>query len=553
MTSSPPRPAPSAKPLDPGKLTLVKAYCADAEKLLLEDRFHEARKVVQQALRLAPDYAAAVHILGVIEMESGNFEEAARLIKRTTELEPNVHDPFYFLGMTYFYLGRHEEAVEAFQAALALKPDLRTVLRQLGETLEVLGRKDEARAVIHRRLALDDRDLGALYQLVRLDPRGVSTEDRARLEAVIADETMPDESGVAWVALADIYEAEGQTDKAFLHLKRGNDMLHRTLTQIDGKLPSQMVAPMGQTPRRMAPLKTLEDVTRRTAHAEHIFDAAFLKRYAGLGYPSHLPIFILGMPRSGSTLIEQILSSHPQVHGAGELEAAHKTMIEMRWPYEGYLQRGADGVLKPSQPPKAANRYFRELGAAYVKALRGYSARAQHITDKMPDNYFDIGMIHLCLPNAVILHSVRDPVDTCLGCYKQIFGTGHETTYDLTLMGKTYVLYRRLMEHWSRVLPGLVVDVVYEKLVADPETEIRRLLAACGLPWDDACLNFHENQRTVKTASSNQVRQPIFKSAVQRWRRYEKHLGPLLEALSPYAPEQDRVSLDQALGPAADP
>ena len=149
---------------------------------------------------------------------------------------------------------------------------------------------------------------------------------------------------------------------------------------------------------------------------------------------------------------------------------------------------GADGVLKPSPPPKPANRYFRELGAAYVKALRGYSAQAQRITDKMPDNYFDIGMIHLCLPNAVILHSVRDPVDTCLGCYKQIFATGHETTYDLTLMGKTYVLYRRLMEHWNRVLPGRVVDVVYENLVADPETEIRRLLAACGLPWNDACL-----------------------------------------------------------------
>jgi tetratricopeptide (TPR) repeat protein len=152
VTTSLPLSAPPAKAIDPGKLALVKAYCADAEKLLLEDRFHEARKVVQQALRLAPNYAAAVHILGVIEMESGNFEEAARLIKRTTELEPNVHDPFYFLGMTYFYLGRHEEAVEAFQAALALKPDLRTVLRQLGETLEVLGRKDEARAVIHRPL-----------------------------------------------------------------------------------------------------------------------------------------------------------------------------------------------------------------------------------------------------------------------------------------------------------------------------------------------------------------------------------------------------------------
>ena len=177
MTTSPPRPA--AKPLDPGRLALVNAYCADAEKLLLEDRFHEARKVVQQALRLAPNHAVAVHILGVIEMESGNLEEAARLIKRTTELEPKVHDPFYFLGLTYAHLGRHAEAVEAFEAALALKPDLRMVLRQLSESLEVLGRKDEARAAIHRRLALDAKDYGALYQLVRLDPGGVSAEDRA--------------------------------------------------------------------------------------------------------------------------------------------------------------------------------------------------------------------------------------------------------------------------------------------------------------------------------------------------------------------------------------
>ncbi len=546
MTTSLPLSAPPAKAIDPGKLALVKAYCADAEKLLLQDRFHEARKVVQQALRLAPNYAAAVHILGVIEMESGNLEEAARLIKRTTELEPQVHDPFYFLGVTYSHLGRHEEAVVAFQAALALKPDLRTVLRQLSEALENLGRKDEARAAIHRRLALDEKDYGALYQLVRLDPGGVSAEDRRRLEAAIAGDDLPEESAAAWVALGDIYEAEGRADKAFLHLKRGNDMLHQTLTRIDGKSPSQMVRPLGKTPRQMAPHKALEDLARRTVQIERIFDETFLNRYAGLGYPSSVPIFILGMPRSGSTLIEQILSSHPQVHGAGELEIVHKTLTDVRWPYEGYLQRGADGILKPSEPPKPANKYFRELGAAYVKALRGHSARASHITDKMPDNYSEVGMIHLCLPNSIILHSVRDPVDTCLGCYKQIFGTGHETTYDMTLMGKTYVLYRRLMEHWSRVLPGRVVDVVYEKLVADPETEIRRLLAACSLPWDDACLRFHENPRTVSTASSNQVRQPIYKSSLQRWRRYEKHLGPLLEALGPYAPEQDRVSLDQA-------
>lgn len=528
--------ASAAKPLDRGKLSLVQAYCADAEKLLLEDRFHDARKVVQQALRLAPNHAPAVHILGVIEMESGNLEEAARLIKRTTQLEPTVHDPFYFLGVTYMALGRLEEAVGAFHSALALKPDLRVVLRQLSEALETLGRKDEAREIIRRRLALDPDDFAALYQLVRLDPKMVSAEDRARLETIIAKESLPEEGGAAWIALADIYEAEGDTDKAFAHLKHGNDLLHQALTKADGKQPGHMVTPGGKTPRRMSPVKVLGDIARRTSQAELIFDSDFLEKYAGFGHPSSLPIFILGMPRSGSTLIEQILSSHPMVHGAGELTTLHETIVDMRWPFEGYLQRGPEGSLQPSPPPKPANRYFRELGAAYVKALRGYSARAQRITDKMPDNYFDLGMIHLCLPNAVILHSVRDPVDTCLGCYRQIFATGHETTYDLALMGKTYVLYRRLMEHWQRVLPGRVIDVVYEKLVADPEAEIRRLVAACGLPWNDACLRFYENERPVTTASSSQVRQPIFKGAVQRWRRYEKHLGPLLDALGPYAP-----------------
>ncbi len=512
------------------------AYCADAEKLLLEERFHEARKVVGQALRLAPQHAAAIHILGVIEMSLGNLEEAARLIKRTTELEPKAHDPLYFLGTTYAQLGRHAEAADAFKAALALKSDLISVLTPLSEVLEVLGRKKEASEVIRRRLQLDPKDYGALYQLARLDPSSLTVEDRAKLQSATADAPTGEQSPSAWIALAELHEAQGDADQAFLHLKRGNEIIHEILTRGEGDGTLGLAAPPGAVPRRLPPLQVLEDVARRTAQAEQTFDAEFLRQYAGHGHPSHLPVFILGMPRSGSTLIEQILSSHPQVSGAGEIQAVHATMVELRWPYEGYLHRGPDGALRPSPPPRPAERYFRELGAAYVKALRGYSAKAQRITDKMPDNYFDIGMIHLCLPNAVILHSVRDPVDTCLGCYRQIFATGHETTSDLALMGRTYVLYRRLMEHWNRVLPGRIVDVVYEKLVADPESEIRRIVAACGLPWNEACLRFHENRRAVSTASVSQVRQPIFTGAVQRWRRYEKHLGPLLDALGPYAP-----------------
>jgi tetratricopeptide (TPR) repeat protein len=532
----PATPAGTSRAVDPGKLSLAMAYCADAEKLLLEERFHEARKVVEQALRLVPQHAAAVHILGVIEMASGSLEEAARLIKRTTELDPTAHDPLYFLAMTYIQLGRHEEAVAAFRAALALKPDLRTVLSKLSETLEVLGRAEEATATIRRRLELEPRDFSALYQLARLNPRGLTAADRAHLEAATAEQRAGEENPSAWMALAELHEAAGDIDKSFQHLKRGNEIIHAALARGAAGPDLGAVTAQGAMPRRLSPGKALDEIQRRTSHAQHIFTEDFLRQYSGLGHPSTLPIFILGMPRSGSTLIEQILTSHPQVSGAGEIQTVHATMVDMRWPYEGYLQRGADGALRPTPPPKPANRYFRELGAAYVKALRGYSARAQKITDKMPDNYFDIGMIHLCLPNAVILHSVRDPVDTCLGCYKQIFATGHETTYDLALMGQTYVLYRRLMEHWHRVLPGRIVDVVYEKLVADPETEIRRIVAACGLPWNDACLKFHENRRAVRTASVSQVRQPIFTGAVQRWRRYEKHLGPLLDALGPYAP-----------------
>ena len=548
MSLRPPRPAAPAsptEPLDRGKLSLVEAYCADAEKLLLEDRFHEARKVVQQALRLMPNHPAAVHILGVIEMESGSLEEAAKLIKRTTELDPTAPDPFYFLGMTYGQLGRHEAAAAAFKSALALKPDLRTVLTELAKTLEILGRKAEALEIIRRRIELDPADTGALYHLAKLNPTAVTEEERARLQAHAADEAPEGADPVACFGMAEILETEGSSDKAFVYLKRGNDLIHEQLTKDDGKLPSQLVLPRGGVPRRMAPLHELKAIEQATSFAEAVFDENFMAQYGGYGHPSNLPVLIVGMPRSGSTLIEQILSSHPEVEGAGEIDAAQRALVDMKWPFQDYLQRAPDGALRPSPPPKPANRYFRELGAGYVKALRSYSAKALRITDKMLSNHRHAGMVHLCLPNAVILHAVRDPVDTCFGCYKQIFATGQETTYNLALLGKTYVLYRRIMARWNRVLPGRVVDVVYERLVADPEAETRRLLAACGLTWNDACLRFYENRRPVTTASVSQVRQPIFTNSIQRWRRYETHLGQLLDALGPYAPARGPAQKDE--------
>jgi len=540
MSSRPSGPAASAAsvaPTDPGNRSAVMALCADARKLLLEDRFYEARKVVQQALRLKPTHAAAVYVLGAIEMASGSLDEAAKLMKRTIELEPTIPDPHYFLGVTYEQLGRHEEAVAAFRAALAIKPDLQSAPDALIRALRTLGRQEEAIEAVRRQLSLEPKDISAYVHLSRLDPHALAPAEISWLEAT-AGSAVKLHAAFACFALAEVFDARRDYDRSFAYLKRGNDLYRDLLTKTDGKLPSNMVLPVGAIPRRLAPAKALQELARTTAQVEITFDKPLLDRYAGFGHTSSLPIFIIGMPRSGSTLIEQILSSHPLVYGAGELDLVIKHLTEMHWPFAGYLLPSAGGGLRPSPPPAPPNRYFRERGAAYVKALRGYNARAQRIVDKMPGNYIYLGMIHLCLPKATIIHSVRDPLDTCLGCYKQLFATGNETTFDMAMIGQHYQRYRRLMDHWQRVLPGRVIEVAYERLVADPETEIRRLLAACGLPWHEGCLRFHETQRPVSTASMNQVRQPIFKSAVGRWRRYEKHLGPLLEALGPYAPAQ---------------
>jgi tetratricopeptide (TPR) repeat protein len=524
------------KSSDAEMLSLVRTRCAEAEALLLQDRFDEARAAVNHALRLKPTDAAAVHILGVIEMESGSLERAVELIRRAAALDPTAHEPHYYLGSTFTHLGRWEEAVASYGAALALKPDLVPVMQELATALLSLGRRQEAIATLRRILALDPERLRSYMELAHADPTALTDEDVARLHAIMDDSADGKERVViAGFALASVYEHRGDYDRSFACLKRANDLNRELLVEGKGNLPAGMVMPANALPRRLDPASALADIAQTSSTIEMIFTEEFLRRYRGFGHPSSLPVFVVGMPRSGSTLIEQILSSHPLVHGAGEVDTL-SAMTHMQWPYLGYRLRGPDGVMRPTEPPKPASRYFRERGAAYVKALRAFDPKAQRIVNKMLGNYMHVGMIDLCLPRSIIIHAVRDPVDNCLGCYKRLFATGNETTYDLTDIGRHYAWYRRIMAHWQRVLPGRVIDVVYEEMVADPESQIRRLIDACGLPWNDGCMRFYETQRPVRTSSLNQVRQPIYKAAVERWRRYEKHLGPLFEALGPYAP-----------------
>jgi hypothetical protein len=253
-----------------------------------------------------------------------------------------------------------------------------------------------------------------------------------------------------------------------------------------------------------------------------------VKAHEGVGNPSEAPIFVVSMPRSGSSLTEQILASHSQVFGAGELGAITSAAAKL----VGFNNLDFPNVLKSLAPKE-----FNKLGENYLTYLQTISPpEFKYYTDKLPANFRLIGFILLILPNAKIVHCLRNPVETCFGCYKQVFRDENlEYTNDLSDIGHYYQLYDKLMNHWKKLFPGKILDVYYEQMVLDQEAQSRRLLDFCGLTWEEQVLDYHKTERPVFTASNVQVRKPIYSSSLNRWKRYEKHLGPLLDILGPIA------------------
>jgi hypothetical protein len=302
-------------------------------------------------------------------------------------------------------------------------------------------------------------------------------------------------------ALGKLYDDCREYDAAFAHFREGNALVRRGYSYDPAEFEHQV--------DRLISVYTREFFTGRRHY----------------GTDSDQPVFIFGMPRSGTTLVEQILASHPEVHGAGELTYFNEAVSEPRhglWTAETYPERllelGAGEV--------------RFLGEAYLQRLRRDAATAPRITDKMPQNFLCLGFIALLFPRAHYIHCRRDARATCLSVYFSYFAGVHPYAYDLSELGRYYRQYLRLMEHWRAVLPVRILDVEYEKLVGHPETESRRLIAHVDLPWDDRCLAFAETERPVRTRSLWQIRQPIYAESLEKWRNYERHLQPLLEALA---------------------
>ena len=301
-------------------------------------------------------------------------------------------------------------------------------------------------------------------------------------------------------ALGKAFEQREQYAEAFAHYAQGNAL------------------------RRLDAPFDIEHFERRAARIRAFFDPAFFAERAGSGDPSRAPIFIVGLPRSGSTLVEQILASHSQRgrhHGAAEHHQHHAAIRRHGRTRDGYRRRSA--APRPAQ--------LTALGSRYLEETAPLRAGREHFTDKLPNNFSHVGLIHAILPHATIIDARRHPMDACFSTFKQHFAEGQTFSYSLDDLGRYYRCYLSLMDHWDAVLPGKVLHVQYEELVREPEAQIRRLLEHCGLPFEPACLNFHETRRSVRTASAEQVRQPLYTSGVGYWRHFEKELEPLRQAL----------------------
>ena len=458
----------------------------------------------------APADAAALAARGDAAAAAGRYAEAATAFERALRRAPASFALLANLGSALKQLGRVAEARQAYRDALAIAPTSTAALANLAQLEAESGDHAAARELYKRLLALDPEDAEAWHDYSLIKAFAAGDPDLAAMQELRARPGLAaDKAAFLDFAVAKALQDQGDYDAAFASFASGNRLKRGSLRY---------------------------DVAKDEALAERIaaaFDKDFLAANAGKGLADERPVFIVGMPRSGTTLVEQILASHSRVGGAGEVNYFRDAVAQVL----GALGagKGAGGRGFPDAVRGLATRDFRRLGDAYVKRLAQGAGKAARITDKMPRNFFFLGLIHLALPKARIVHCVRDPVDTCLSCYQIHFAAGQEFAYDLDELGRYYRLYARLMDHWRAVLPGRFLDLRYEELVARPEPAMRALVEFAGLQWEDACLDFHLSGRPVHTASAHQVRRPIYRTAVRRWKRYAKHLGPLLKALEPLA------------------
>jgi len=425
----------------------------------------------------------------------GNLREARIFCELLIEIG---QDAFDMLAEIEQDEGRYEQALATWDRAIALGQRPAPTLTSKANLLLDLGRFDEAGATFDRALALTPEDGPALYGRASIGSLRHEAPDTAHWQALLG-------------------RAKSDQDRIYLHFMLGR-------ASLDGDDPDRAFQHFaaGNALRRAAYAYNVDEDERLLTQIAEAFPADVIAEHGDAGEPSPQPIFIVGMPRSGTSLLEQILAAHPAVHGAGELLQIKQLVVQ------AFANQGPFPASMANRTPAQ----LQALGRHYVEATAGLAPGAAHIIDKLPLNFYFAGLIHLMLPNARIIHIRRDPLDTCLSCYTTLFREPVRFAHDQTELGRFHRAYRALTDHWGRVLPAArFTEVEYADLVADPEAETRRLLEFCGLDWDAACLDAHRVDRPIRTASRFQARQPVYGTSVGRAERYQEYLGPLIAAL----------------------
>jgi tetratricopeptide (TPR) repeat protein len=527
-----------APPSDEATLGETDKALMEAALFRSKGNYPAAEELYQSVLAREPENAKAYQLLGSLATEQGQFADAAILLKRATSLSPDSADIWIDLANACLEQERfsdaeaaarraiqlqpdaprsrqvlagilsreskYSEAVDVLQRALELMPGSVELLLAYGHSLRTVGRQEDAIAAYRKALEISPGSGGPWWALANLKTHEFSAADRQLMQDQLERDDLDDSDRVRLgFALAKANEDAGEFDTAFALFAESNS-LRRKQESHDPAASQQ-----------------------RTERFIELFNAELLSTRPEVAAGDPVPVFIVGMPRSGTTLVEQILASHSQVDGTREL------------PYvEQLVRRLQTGGAYPGSLHDADEADLKRHGDWYLEKVAPHRGTASVFTDKAPGNFWHIGLLAKILPQAKFINVRRHPLDSCMGSYKQLFAAGQSWSYDLFEIGEYCLDYHRLMAHWRKVLPGAVLDVDYEDLVKDIETEVARVLDYCDLAMEPACLAFHETQRAVESASSEQVRLPLYNTAVNRWRDYEAHLGELIEVLRPLVPAE---------------
>jgi Tfp pilus assembly protein PilF len=462
-----------------------------------------AAEAFKRAIAANPVHAQSHLGMAVACRGLNDWTGAEAAARAALQADPGSAPAAHFLGALLVELDRLSEALPFLKAAADWAPDVAQHHRDLGVTQLFLGDIEGARARLIKTIELDVLSYEVLYTLVRMSRMEERSAEAEQLLGLIhdlaarSDELTPAQRAQVYFSLGKVHEDRREFEDAAKAMALANAVRRSSITY------------------------DISGVEAAMARIAEVFDKALVEGLQGKGDASERPIFIVGMPRSGSTLTEQILSAHPQVHGAGEIK---------RLPLILDRSHGLGGARYPDWAKTMNAADCRSIGQAYLNGLSTGLPGQTRTTDKWLDNFLHLGLINVCLPKAKIIHCVRDPRDQLLSCWALLFSQEQEYAYDLEELGRYYKAYSRLMTHWRSVLPaGAMLEVRYEDLITQPEVMTRRILAHCGLEWDDRTLRYWEAKRPVKSGSVFQVRQPLYDQSIGRWRPFAPYLRPLFE------------------------